>query len=96
MGMDAPLAYRMRPTDLSEIIGQSHLVAEGEIIERMVRAKRLTSMILYGPPGIGKTSIANAIAGSTKYSFRKLNAVTNNKKDLEIVVAEARMRYNTK
>lgn len=91
MGMDAPLAYRMRPTDLSEIIGQSHLVAEGEIIERMVRAKRLTSMILYGPPGIGKTSIANAIAGSTKYSFRKLNAVTNNKKDLETVVAEARM-----
>lgn len=91
MEMDTPLAYRMRPQRLSEIIGQSHLVAPGMIIDRMVTAKRLTSMILYGPPGIGKTSIANAIAGSTKYAFRSLNAVTNNKKDLEIVAAEARM-----
>lgn len=75
-----PLAYRMRPRTIDEIIGQEHLVSEGKIIYRMVQAKQLSSMILYGPPGIGKTSIASAIAGSTKYAFRTLNAVTNNKK----------------
>ncbi|PKR85184.1 replication-associated recombination protein A [Heyndrickxia camelliae] len=88
---DQPLAYRMRPRTLGEVAGQQHLVGEGKIIHRMVTAKQLSSMILYGPPGIGKTSIASAIAGSTKYAFRKLNAVTNNKKDMEIVAAEAKM-----
>ncbi|MGG3924795.1 replication-associated recombination protein A [Metabacillus fastidiosus] len=86
-----PLAFRMRPTKIEEIIGQEHLVADGKIINRMVKAKHLSSMILYGPPGIGKTSIATAIAGSTKTAFRKLNAVVNNKKDMEIVAAEAKM-----
>jgi putative ATPase len=86
-----PLAFRMRPRTLEEIAGQQHLVGDGKIIARMVKAKQLTSMILYGPPGIGKTSIASAIAGSTKYAFRTLNAVTNNKKDMEIVAAEAKM-----
>ncbi len=86
-----PLAYRMRPSKIEEIIGQQHLVGEGKIIHRMVKAKHLSSMILYGPPGIGKTSIATAIAGSTKSAFRSLNAVTNNKKDMEVVVAEAKM-----
>lgn len=86
-----PLAYRMRPRTIEEVIGQSHLVAEGKIINRMVKARQLSSMILYGPPGIGKTSIASAIAGSTNFAFRTLNAVTNNKKDMEIVAAEAKM-----
>jgi putative ATPase len=86
-----PLAFRMRPRTIEEIVGQQHLVADDKIIARMVKAKQLTSMILYGPPGIGKTSIASAIAGSTKYAFRTLNAVTNNKKDMEIVAAEAKM-----
>ncbi|PLT30891.1 replication-associated recombination protein A [Peribacillus deserti] len=86
-----PLAFRMRPTHIDEIIGQDHLVGEGKIIRRMVKAKQLSSMILYGPPGIGKTSIASAIAGSTKFAFRSLNAVTNNKKDMEIVAQEAKM-----
>lgn len=86
-----PLAFRMRPRTIDEIIGQKHLVGEGKIIYRMVKARQLSSMILYGPPGIGKTSIASAIAGSTKFAFRMLNAVTNNKKDLEIVAAEAKM-----
>lgn len=81
----------MRPQSIKEIVGQEHLVGEEKIIWRMVKAKRLSSMILYGPPGIGKTSIASAIAGSTKYAFRKLNAATNTKKDLEIVAAEAKM-----
>lgn len=86
-----PLAFRMRPRTIDEIVGQEHLVGEGKIIYRMVKAKQLSSMILYGPPGIGKTSIASAIAGSTQFAFRMLNAVTNNKKDLEIVAAEAKM-----
>lgn len=86
-----PLAFRVRPRTIEEIIGQEHLVSEGKIIYRMVQAKQLSSMILYGPPGIGKTSIASAIAGSTKYAFRTLNAVTNNKKDMEVVAAEAKM-----
>lgn len=86
-----PLAFRMRPRTIDEIIGQEHLVSEGKIIYRMVQAKQLSSMILYGPPGIGKTSIASAIAGSTKYAFRTLNAVSNNKKDMEVVAAEAKM-----
>src|SRR5690625_1552237 len=81
----------MRPTTIEEVVGQQHLVGEGKIIWRMVEAKRLSSMILYGPPGIGKTSIASAIAGSTKYAFRMLNAATNTKKDLQIVAEEAKM-----
>ncbi len=73
------------------IVGQEHLVGKEKIIWRMVEAKRLSSMILYGPPGIGKTSIASAIAGSTKYAFRMLNAATDSKKDLQIVAEEAKM-----
>jgi putative ATPase len=86
-----PLAFRMRPRTLEEVVGQQHLVGKDKIIGRMVKSRQLTSMILYGPPGIGKTSIASAIAGSTNYAFRTLNAVTNNKKDMEIVAAEAKM-----
>jgi len=86
-----PLSFRMRPKSIDEVLGQQHLVGEGGIIRRMVQAKRLSSMILYGPPGIGKTSIASAIAGSTSYKFRTLNAVTNTKKDMQIVADEGKM-----
>jgi putative ATPase len=81
----------MRPTNIDEVVGQQHLVGKDKIIRRMVQAKMLSSMILYGPPGIGKTSIASAIAGSTKYAFRMLNAATDSKKDLQIVAEEAKM-----
>jgi putative ATPase len=89
--MQQPLAYRMRPRNLEEVVGQEHLVGPGKIIRRMVDAKMLSSMILYGPPGTGKTSIASAIAGSTNYAFRMLNAATDTKKDLQIVAEEAKM-----
>lgn len=89
--MNKPLAYRMRPKTIDDVVGQTHLVGEGKIIRRMVDAKQLSSMILYGPPGTGKTSIASAIAGSTHYAFRMLNAATDSKKDLQIVVEEAKM-----
>ncbi|WP_152446589.1 replication-associated recombination protein A [Bacillus sp. THAF10] len=81
----------MRPRTIEEMVGQEHLVADGKIIQRMVKARHLSSMILYGPPGIGKTSIATAIAGSTEFAFRTLNAVVHNKKDMEIVAEEAKM-----
>lgn len=86
-----PLAARMRPNNIDEIISQQHLVGSRGIIRRMVDTKRLSSMIFYGPPGIGKTSIAKAIAGSTQYKFRQLNAVSNSKKDMQMVVEEAKM-----
>lgn len=89
--MQKPLAYRMRPKKINEVVGQQDLVGPGKIIQRMVKAKLLSSMILYGPPGTGKTSIASAIAGSTKYAFRVLNAATDTKKDLQIVAEEAKM-----
>jgi putative ATPase len=79
----------MRPRVLSEIVGQQHLVGERKIIARMLTAKRLYSMILYGPPGVGKTSVANTIANSTKYAFRQLNAAIDTKKDLQAVADEA-------
>ncbi len=86
-----PLAYRMRPQNLDQVVGQQHLIGPGKIIRRMVEARLLSSMILYGPPGIGKTSIASAIAGSNKYAFRKLNAATDGKKQLQQVAAEGKM-----
>ncbi|UJF15036.1 replication-associated recombination protein A [Jeotgalibaca sp. MA1X17-3] len=88
--MKKPLAYRMRPTNIDEVVGQRHLVGPNKIIRRMVEAKMLSSMILYGPPGTGKTSIASAISGSTHSAFRQLNAATDSKKDLQIVVEEAK------
>ncbi|WP_214307873.1 replication-associated recombination protein A [Staphylococcus pseudoxylosus] len=86
-----PLASRMRPSNIDEIISQEHLVGPKGIIRRMVETKRLSSMIFYGPPGIGKTSIAKAISGSTQFKFRQLNAVTNTKKDMQLIVEEAKM-----
>ncbi|MCE5001907.1 replication-associated recombination protein A [Staphylococcus pseudoxylosus] len=86
-----PLASRMRPINIDEIISQEHLVGPKGIIKRMVETKRLSSMIFYGPPGIGKTSIAKAISGSTQFKFRQLNAVTNTKKDMQLIVEEAKM-----
>ncbi len=86
-----PLAYKLKPTKISEVVGQEHLVGKDKIIYNMVKNKKIFSMILYGKPGIGKTSIATAIAGETDMKYRMLNAVINNKKDFDIVIEEARM-----
>jgi len=86
-----PLALRMRPTHIDQVIGQQHLVGDGKIINRMVKANRLASMILFGPPGTGKTSMAFAITKSLNIPMKMLNAVTDRKKDMEIVVEEAKM-----
>ena len=80
----------MRPKTIDQVIGQQHLVGEGKIIRRMVEANMLSSMILYGPPGIGKTSIASAIAGTSQFAFRTFNATTDTKKCLQEIAEEAK------
>src|SRR5699024_9280485 len=86
-----PLAYRMRPENITEVIGQSHLIGESKILRRMVEAKQLSSIIFFGPPGTGKTSLAIALCKSLGLNYKMLNAVTDKKKDLEIAVEEAKM-----
>ena len=85
------LADKLRPKNLDEIIGQTHLIGPGKIIRNLVDNNHLVSMILYGKPGIGKTSIATAIANTINKPFRLLNATINNKQDFDIVIEEAKM-----
>lgn len=89
-----PIANLLRPTKLSDVIGQSHLIGKDKILTNLVKNKRMFSMILYGPPGIGKTSIANAIVNELDVKYRFLNAVVNNKKDFEIVFEETKIYGN--
>lgn len=89
--MNKPLALKLAPKSLSEVIGQKHLIGDGKIISNLVKNKKLFSMILYGKPGIGKTSIANALISDMGIRHRFLNATTNSKKDLDIVIEEAKM-----
>ena len=86
-----PLAIKMRPNSIDDVIGQKHLIGDNKVLTNMVNNNYLTSMILYGKPGIGKTSIANAIVNTLDKKYRMLNAVINNKKDFDIVVEEAKM-----
>lgn len=91
--MEELLAIKLRPNKISDIVGQQHLVGENKIIYNLVKNKKLFSMILYGNPGIGKTSIALAIVNELGLKHRVLNAVINNKKDFDVVIEEAKM-YN--
>ena len=89
--MNKPLAYRLRPTKLSEIFGQDHLIGEDKILNKCVQTGQLFSMILYGPAGTGKTTLAMVLANELKTPYRLFNAVVNNKKDLAIIFEEARL-----
>ena len=92
MEESAPLADRMRPRDLSEFIGQEHLVGPGRLLRRAIEADRLTSSIFFGPPGCGKTTLASIIAGATKAAFVQLNAVTSGVSDVRDVIKSAQER----
>lgn len=87
---ESPLASRMRPTTLEEVVGQEHIVGKDRLLYRAIKADRLSSVIFYGPPGTGKTSLARVIAASTSCEFRQTNATAAGKKDMEDVVAEAK------
>ena len=87
-----PLAHILRPTKLDDIVGQKHLIGKDKILTNLIKNKKLFSMILYGKPGIGKTSIATAIVNELGYKYILLNAVINNKKDFDDAIAEA--KYN--
>lgn len=89
--MNELLAMKLRPKSLDEIVGQRHLIGENKVITNLVNNKKIFSMILYGPPGIGKTSIAISIVNELDVKYRMLNAVINNKKDFDIVIEEAKM-----
>ena len=86
---EAPLAARMRPRTLDEVVGQAAIVGEGTLLRRAIVADKLSSLIFYGPPGTGKTTLARVIAGTTSRAFVQLNATVAGKKDMEQVVAEA-------
>ena len=89
--MEKPLALKLAPKSLKEVYGQQHLVGKDKVLTNMVKNKKIFSMILYGKPGIGKTSIANAIANELGIRYRFLNATINNKHDFDVVVEEAKM-----
>ena len=89
-----PLAERMRPTTLDEVIGQTHLLGSAEILRRIVKQKEPVSLILWGPPGTGKTTLARIIAREVEAEFVELSAVTSGKKDVEKVIEHARQNWN--
>lgn len=89
--MNAPLAYRVRPHTLDDIIGQKHLVGEDGFLRHLMESNTLVSMIFYGPPGSGKTTLAEAFSRSMDAHLIKLNAVTSNKKEMEAAIEESRL-----
>ena len=85
------LANELRPKKLEDVLGQDHIIGKGKIINNLIKNKKMFSMILYGKPGIGKTTIAQVIANELELPVRFLNATVNNKQDFDIVIAEAKM-----
>ncbi len=90
MKSEAPLASRMRPARLDEIVGQEHILGKGKLLYRAIKADKLGSVIFYGPPGTGKTTIAKVIANTTSAEFTQINATAAGKKDMEEVVRQAK------
>ena len=91
-GQQAPLANRMRPNNLGDFVGQSHLVGEGRILRRAIESGRIPSMVLWGPPGSGKTTLANVIANTTDAYFAPVSAVSAGVGDLRRIIDEAKER----
>lgn len=93
MEKESPLAKRLRPTALDEVVGQKHILGKDKLLYRAIKADKLSSIIFYGPPGTGKTTLAMVIANTTSAIFKSLNATTAGKKDMEQVVEEAKSNY---
>src|SRR5690554_4795804 len=89
----APLAERLRPNSLDDYIGQSHLVGRGKIIRGMIESGNLSSFILWGPPGVGKTTLAKIIANTLNRPFHTLSAVNSGVKDVREVIEKARSQH---
>ena len=85
-----PLALKLRPNSLKDCLGQKHLIGENKILSNLVKNNRIFSMILYGKPGIGKTTIATCLVNDLKIRYRMLNATINDKHDFEVVFEEAK------
>ena len=90
MNENEPLAYRMRPRNLEEYVGQEHVLGKDKILYRTIKADRLSSIILFGPPGCGKTSLARVISETTKYKFYKINATTAGVADIKKVIEDTK------
>lgn len=86
---NAPLADRMRPRNLNEFVGQDHVIGDGKYLSRLIKSDRIGSILFYGPPGVGKTTLAEIIAKTTNKNFVKLSAVTSNLKELREVLKKA-------
>ena len=93
MELNEPLAYRMMPKTLDDYVGQEHILGKDKILYRTIKADRLSSIILWGPPGCGKTSLARVISNTTKYKFTKLNAVTAGVGDIKNAIEEAQNTF---
>ena len=89
LDQESPLASRLRPTTLDEVVGQQHIIGKNTLLYRAIKADKLTSVIFYGPPGTGKTTLAKVIANTTSAEFTQINATVAGKKDMEAVVKEA-------
>lgn len=90
MESESPLASRLRPTTLDEVVGQQHIIGKGKLLYRAIKADKLSSIIFYGPPGTGKTTLAKVIANTTSADFKQINATSAGKKDMEEVVQQAK------
>ena len=90
MEKEAPLAARMRPRTLDEVVGQEHIIGKDKLLYRAIKADKISSIIFYGPPGTGKTTLAKVIANTTSAEFRQINATVAGKKDMEEVVEKAK------
>ena len=86
---EAPLASRMRPVSLDQVVGQQHIIGKDKLLYRAIKADKLSSVIFYGPPGTGKTTLAKVIANTTSAEFKQINATSAGKKDMEEVIREA-------